>query len=54
MGDGSAYGARITYSEENPILDTGGAIEAAREFLCHETFVVVNADVVTLICASET
>lgn len=46
LGDGSAYGARITYSEENPILDTGGAIEAAREFLCNETFVVVNADVV--------
>ncbi|MFI5398711.1 MAG: NDP-sugar synthase [Candidatus Binatia bacterium] len=46
LGDGSAYGVHITYSEENPILDTGGAIAAAREFLCDDTFVVVNADVV--------
>lgn len=46
LGDGSAYNMRITYSEENPILDTGGAIEAARPFLSGGTFVVVNADVV--------
>jgi NDP-sugar pyrophosphorylase family protein len=46
LGDGSAYGVRITYSVEDPILDTGGAIEAAREFLCGGTFVVANADVV--------
>src|SRR5262245_26948844 len=46
LGDGSAYGLRITYSEENPILDTGGAIAAAREFLNGDTFVVVNADTV--------
>lgn len=45
LGDGSTYGIRITYSEENPILDTGGAIEAARKFLGGDTFVVVNADV---------
>jgi NDP-sugar pyrophosphorylase family protein len=47
LGDGSAYGVRIVYSIEDPILDTGGAIEAAREFLCGGTFVVANADVVT-------
>jgi NDP-sugar pyrophosphorylase family protein len=46
LGDGSAYGVRISYSVEDPILDTGGAIEAAREFLCDGTFVVANADVV--------
>jgi len=46
LGDGSAYGVRITYSEENPILDTGGAIFAAREFLNGDTFVVLNADTV--------
>jgi mannose-1-phosphate guanylyltransferase len=46
LGDGSAYGVRITYSVEDPILDTGGAIEAARTFLAGETFVVANADVV--------
>ena len=54
LGDGSAYGVRITYSVEDPILDTGGAIEAAREFLCDGTFVVANADVVdrSWICAT--
>ncbi len=46
LGDGSAHHMRITYSEEDPILDTGGAIEAARQFLAGGTFVVVNADVV--------
>lgn len=46
LGDGSRYGVRITYSEEDPILDTGGAIEAARTFLQDDTFVVANADVV--------
>jgi len=44
LGDGSAYGVRIHYSEEHPILDTGGAIAAARSFLEGDTFVVLNAD----------
>jgi mannose-1-phosphate guanylyltransferase len=46
LGDGSAYGVRISYSVEDPILDTGGAIEAARDFLSGGSFVVANADVV--------
>jgi len=46
LGDGSVYGVRISYSVEDPILDTGGAIEAARTFLSGGTFVVANADVV--------
>lgn len=46
LGDGGTFGLRITYSEEDPILDTGGAIEAVRAFLQDGTFVVVNADVV--------
>ncbi len=46
LGDGGGHGVRITYSVENPILDTGGAIEGARPFLSGGTFVVVNADVV--------
>jgi NDP-sugar pyrophosphorylase family protein len=46
LGDGTRYGVRIRYSEEDPILDTGGAIEAARAFLQNDTFVVANADVV--------
>jgi len=44
LGDGQAYGLRIIYSEEDPILDTGGAIAAAREYLAGDTFVVLNAD----------
>ena len=43
---GDAYGVRITYSEEDPILDTGGAIAAAKDFFGGETFVVLNADTV--------
>ncbi len=46
LGDGNAYDVHITYSEEDPILDTGGAIAAAREFLGGGTFVVLNADTV--------
>jgi mannose-1-phosphate guanylyltransferase len=44
LGDGSTYGMRITYSAEDPILDTGGAIAAARDSLFGDTFVVLNAD----------
>lgn len=46
LGDGAEFGVRITYSEEDPILDTGGAIAAARDFLSGDTFVVLNADTV--------
>ena len=46
LGDGSAYGVSITYSEEDPILDTGGAIEKARPFLGGGTFAVLNADAI--------
>jgi len=46
LADGSAYGVRIAYSEEDPILDTGGAIAAARRFLDGDTFAVLNADAV--------
>ena len=45
LGDGSRYGLRISYSAEDPILDTGGGLEAARRFLRDDTFVIVNADV---------
>jgi len=44
LGDGRAFGLRIIYSEEDPILDTGGAIAAARAHLAGDTFVVLNAD----------
>jgi len=44
LGD-EAYGVRITYSEEDPILDTGGAIRRAERWLAGERFVVLNSDI---------
>lgn len=46
LGDGSAYGLRITYSPEDPILDTGGGIKNAQPFLDGEPFLVLNADTI--------
>lgn len=44
LGDGGAYGVSIRYSEEDPILDTGGGILHARRLLGDEPFVVLNSD----------
>ena len=46
LSDGAKYGLSIHYSEENPILDTGGAIQAAESFLGGDTFVVLNSDTI--------
>jgi NDP-sugar pyrophosphorylase family protein len=46
LGDGAAHGVSITYSEENPILDTGGAIKNAEPFLRGDRFVVLNSDTI--------
>jgi NDP-sugar pyrophosphorylase family protein len=46
LGDGARFGLRISYSEENPILDTGGAVKNAEPFLAGDTFVVANADTI--------
>ena len=46
LGDGSIYGLRITYSPEDPILDTGGGIKNAQPFLDGEPFLVLNADTI--------
>lgn len=45
LGDGGAFGVRIHYSVEDPILDTGGGIAAARRHLQDDAFVLLNADV---------
>lgn len=47
LGHGENHGVRITYFEEDPILDTGGGIAAARDFLAGDEFVVLNADTLT-------
>ncbi|MBI3303216.1 MAG: NDP-sugar synthase [Deltaproteobacteria bacterium] len=46
LGDGSVYGLHITYSPEDPILDTGGGIKKAQPFLDGETFMVLNGDAI--------
>ena len=46
LGDGSLYGLRLTYSPEDPILDTGGGIKKAQAFFAGETFVVLNCDTI--------
>jgi N-acetyl-alpha-D-muramate 1-phosphate uridylyltransferase len=46
LGNGAAYDMAITYSAENPILDTGGAIKKAQPFLRGGRFVVLNADII--------
>lgn len=46
LSDGARHGLSIHYSEEDPILDTGGAIQAAESFLNGDTFVVLNSDTI--------
>lgn len=48
VGDGSRYGARIVYSAESELLETGGGIRKALPLLCGEgdaPFLVLNGDV---------
>ena len=46
LGDGRSYGLRLTYSPEDPILESGGGIKNAQPFLDGETFVVLNCDTI--------
>lgn len=45
LGDGSLFGVDIVYSREPVLLDTGGGLLGARRFLDHDTFVIINSDV---------
>jgi len=48
LGDGSQYGAKITYSPEgDTALETGGGIYKALPLLGTDPFIVVNADIWT-------
>ena len=48
LKDGSAYGVRITYTDEgNHILETAGGIINALPFLGSNSFFVINTDVYT-------
>lgn len=46
LGDGTRYGVSIRYSEEDPILDTGGGIKRAQGLLGDTRFVVLNSDTI--------
>ena len=46
LGDGSDRGARIRYSEEHPLLDSGGGILRVRPMLGEGAFVTINADTI--------
>jgi MurNAc alpha-1-phosphate uridylyltransferase len=48
LGNGSAYGVRIAYSDEGPLaLETGGGIFNAFPLLGPDPFMVVNGDIWT-------
>jgi NDP-sugar pyrophosphorylase family protein len=47
LGDGRAFGVRLSYIEEPEILGTSGAIENARAYLEGDTFIVVNGKIAT-------
>lgn len=45
VGDGSAFGARVSWSREAEPLETAGAIAFARELLGAAPFLLVNGDI---------
>ncbi len=47
FGDGAAWDVRITYSDEDPILGTAGAVRKLASFLAVGSFIVVYGDVLT-------
>lgn len=46
LGNGAAFGLEITYSPEDPLLDTGGGIKHAEHLLAGDDFVVLNSDTI--------
>lgn len=47
LQNGRSFGVNITYSHEDPILETGGGIVQALPFLQSDPFLVLNGDVWT-------
>ena len=45
VGNGSKWNLHVTYSEENPVLETGGGIKKALPLLGPDAFLVINADI---------
>lgn len=47
LGDGTRFGVRLEYVEEETILGTSGALDNARHLLEDDTFFVVNGKIIT-------
>lgn len=47
LGNGRPFNVNLTYSYENPILETGGGIAKALPLLGVDPFIVVSADIFT-------
>ena len=47
LGTGATYGLRITYSEEDELLETGGGIVHALPLLGDQPFLLLNGDIWT-------
>src|SRR5687768_7446488 len=47
LGDGGQFGVKLHYVEEPAILGTSGALDNAREFFEHETFLAINGKIIT-------
>lgn len=45
LGNGSQFGARITYSAEHTALETAGGIAKALDYFDDQAFIVINGDV---------
>ena len=43
--DGNAWGLNVEYFEEDPILDTGGAIRNVEPAMAHDYLVTINSDI---------
>lgn len=53
LGDGGAFGLRIRYSPEDPLLDTGGGVKRAQALLGDGDFVVMNSDTIVDLALDE-
>jgi NDP-sugar pyrophosphorylase family protein len=47
IGDGSGFGVQVSYSLEEEILGTSGALDRMRDWLSQDDFVVINGKIVT-------
>ncbi|MBI2264863.1 MAG: nucleotidyltransferase family protein [Armatimonadetes bacterium] len=53
VGDGAAFGVRVSYSPEKEILGTGGGIKGAQQLIGDETFLVINGDILISIALTD-